>query len=153
MKNKDLIVKYRSDNLFELVQDMNFYFAEQSQFLCALSEFQNIIEETGESEDGIFLSIPQNFATDFGSIPQLFQFLISPVGTASKAYVVHDYLISLFYLGKISRKTADEAFLLALKKLKVNKFKAYSLYWFVRFYSSCIFPIEKMFNKNTNNLS
>ena len=153
MKNKDLIVKYRSDNLFELTQDMSFYFAEQSCYLRLLPEFKKFIEKTGAYDDGLYLTIPKEFATDFGSIPQVFQALISPVGNASKAYVVHDYLIALFYLGIISRKTADKVFLLALKKLKVGKIKMYTLYGFVRFYSMCLFPIEKQFVKNTNNLS
>lgn len=153
MKNKDLIVKYRSDNLFELTQDMSFYFAEQSGKLGSLPEFKKIIEKTGKYNEGLYLTIPKEFATDFGSIPQVFQALISPVGSASKAYVVHDYLIGLFYLGVVSRKTADEVFLLALKKLKVSKIKMYTLYGFVRFYSMCLFPVEKIFCKNTNNLS
>lgn len=153
MKNKDLIVKYRSDNLFELTQDMSFYFAEQSGSLGSLPEFKKIIEKTGKYNEGLYLTIPKKFVTDFGSIPQVFQALISPVGSASKAYVVHDYLIALFYLGIVSRKTADEVFLLALKKLKVSKIKMYTLYGFVRFYSMCLFPVEKIFFKNTNNLS
>lgn len=153
MKNKDLIVKYRSDNLFELTKDLRFFFAEQSSSLRSLPEFNKIIEKTGEYDEGLYLTIPKEFATDFGSIPQVFQALISPVGSASKAYVVHDYLIALFYLGIISRKTADEVFLLALKKLKVSKIKMYTLYGFVRFYSMCLFPVEKLFVKNTNNLS
>lgn len=152
MKNKDLIVKYRSDNLFELTQEMSFYFKEQSSNFSLLKGFKDISEHVNVYEEGLALNVPQGFATDFGSIPQIFQAFISPVGNASKAYVIHDFLVTLYYKGVIPRKTADDAFLYALKKLKVNKFKMYTLYGFVRFYSTTIYPIEKLF-RNPNNLS
>lgn len=36
--------------------------------------------------------VPKGFQTDFGSVPQCLWGIISPIGLATRAYVLHDYL-------------------------------------------------------------
>ncbi|TLD84099.1 DUF1353 domain-containing protein [Helicobacter sp. MIT 11-5569] len=82
-----------------------------------------------------YVVVPKGFNTDFGSVPQLFQSLVSPVGNATKAYVVHDFLCVLSADKRLSRKEADEIFKAALKQVKINAFLSSVLYGAVRLYA------------------
>lgn len=57
------------------------------------------------------ISVPAGFETDLGSIPRIFWNLLPPIGPASQAFVVHDYLYSRQI---ISRSDADEVLLRAM---------------------------------------
>lgn len=111
MENRDLVVKVIDGSNFSLVQDFNFYFEEET------------------------ITIPKGFITDFGSVPQIFQSFVSPIGKPTKAYVLHDYLCVKAKKGELSRKEADEIFLKAMKRLKVRKIKRKIIYFYVRLYA------------------
>ena len=109
--NDKLVVEYIDNGNFRLIKDFNFYFSDNS-----------------------FITIPKGFKTDFGSVPQIFQSIVSPVGKPTEAYVLHDYLCVRAIKGEIPRKEADLKFKEALKVLKVNKVKIYIIYFWVRIY-------------------
>ena len=127
MECRDLVTILRGGVNFELLKDFRFYFKEKMD-KHYLSEWS--------FENGIpFIEVPKGFITDFGSIPNLFQSIISPVGKPTKAYVLHDYLCELNKQGKIKRKDGDKIFLKALEIQKVNRFKRYLTYFSVRVYA------------------
>ena len=130
--NSSLIVELKEGVQFCLKEEFYFYFEglldeNAVQILSGLPNF--------EVKNGGVLKIPSGFYTDFGSIPLIFQSLISPVGKPSKAYVVHDYLIVLSKEGKLRRKDADLIFLYALKRQGIGIFKRSILYGAVKSYS------------------
>lgn len=86
----------------------------------------------GEKE---YIKVPAHFVSDFASIPQIFQMVISKTGNHSKPAVLHDFLCEEFHKGKITRKYADKIFLEAMGVKKVSKFKKYLIYFSVRFYA------------------
>ena len=120
--DQSLIVEYLDNGNFRLIDDFVFYL-----------------------DNDLFFKIEKGFVTDFGSIPLCFQNIISPIGNATKAYVLHDWLLYLYYLSNkkaningiklTSRKVCDKILYRALIKLKVNKVKAYIIYLCVRFYA------------------
>ncbi|MDA3967366.1 DUF1353 domain-containing protein [Helicobacter sp. WB40] len=130
--NSNLIVELKEGVQFCLKEEFCFYFEglldeRAIEILSPLSCFS--------VENGGVLKIPSGFYTDFGSIPLIFQSLISPVGKPSKAYVVHDYLIMLSKGGNLRRKDADLIFLYALKRQGIGIVKRSILYGAVRVYS------------------
>ena len=128
MKHKDLIVKLKDFKEFELQEDFYFYFKsdiglEGLGYPCSLDKEVH------------YIVVPKGFCTDFGSVPQLFQGIISPVGNASKAYVLHDFLCVLAYEGRLSRANADRIFKEALKQVQVKPLMVDILYKAVRLYA------------------
>ena len=118
MKHKDLIVKLKDFKHFELQEDFYFYLPQEVNleglgYPCSLDSAVH------------YIVVPKGFCTDFGSVPQLFQGIISPVGNASKAYVLHDFLCVL----------ADRIFKEALAQVRVKPFMAKILYRAVRLYA------------------
>lgn len=97
-----------------------------------------------EEKDKIYLvEIPQNFHTDFCSVPRLpFAYLLF-AGMAQHAGVLHDALYSampeivvreITGLQNIdySRMWADKIFLAAMKHIGVSLFHRQAMYWAVR---------------------
>lgn len=128
MKHKDLIVKLKDFKEFELQEDFHFYFKDNIKleglgYPCSLDKEVH------------YIVVPKGFCTDFGSVPQLFQGIISPVGNASKAYVLHDFLCVLAREGRISRASADRIFKDALKQVNVKPLMREILYKAVRLYA------------------
>ncbi|WP_414682261.1 DUF1353 domain-containing protein [Longimicrobium sp.] len=76
--------------------------------------FRNLTYRVGTSQDSIV--VPAGFVTDFASIPQAFQSLISPFGPYLLPSVVHDYL---YWEQGCSRRQADRIFLLAMGEMQV----------------------------------
>ncbi|PZT48181.1 hypothetical protein B6S12_05010 [Helicobacter valdiviensis] len=142
MEHKELITILREGKDFELLQDFCFY----SKSLREYKKDLGIFYHTNDKAE-VFIRVPKGFRTDFGSIPQLFQSLLSPVGKPTKAYVVHDYFCTLANKGKIKRKIADNIFKVALKTLGCNIFKTYLLYVSVRLFSLIVIPIKKLSQK------
>lgn len=120
--NKSLVVEYLDNGNFKLVDDFVFYLNDSRRF-----------------------KIEKGFVTDFGSIPLIFQSIVSPVGKATKAYVLHDYLLSEMYKSNKqavvsgimlhNRRVCDRILYQALLQLKVNKIQAKLIYFCVRFYA------------------
>lgn len=129
-KNKELITLLIEGKDFELLEPFRFYFKKErlSHFASGVSDFIGYSTLQGTP----FIQIPKGFKTDFGSVPQLFQSLISPVGKPTKAYVLHDYLCQRAKCGELTREAADRVFLEALRVLGVGKTKRVVLYLSVR---------------------
>lgn len=117
----DLKVQYLDNGVFMLLSDFSFSFSDKHSIV-----------------------VPKGFLTDFGSVPKIFQSFISPVGKATKAYVIHDYMLKCLYdhANEINAKVDPEAralcdsfFYNALLKLKVNKTQAKLIYYCVRIHS------------------
>ena len=94
MKNKNLITILREGKDFELIEDLEFWF--EDGLGEELKKRLGIYALNARGDEGGYICIPKGFRTDFGSIPQIFQSLISPVGKPTKSYVLHDYLLSLW---------------------------------------------------------
>lgn len=128
MKNKDLIVKLKDFKEFELQEDFYFYFKNDIGL-------EGLAYPDSLDRSLRYIIVPKGFSTDFGSVPQLFQGFISPVGNASKAYVLHDFLCVLAYEGRLSRANADRIFKEALKQVQVKPLMVDILYKAVRLYA------------------
>ena len=128
MKNKDLIVKLKDFKEFELQEDFYFYFKGDIGL-------EGLAYPDSLDRSLRYIIVPKGFSTDFGSVPQLFQGIISPVGNASKAYVLHDFLCVLAHDGRLSRANADRIFKEALKQVQVKPLMVDILYKAVRLYA------------------
>ena len=89
--NTTLKVAFVGRQNFQLIEDFNYVFKDLMSEKELISK--GIAKEAGNL---VYINIPKGFNTDFGSIPQLFQSLVSPIGSPTKAYVLHDYLLSLY---------------------------------------------------------
>jgi hypothetical protein len=78
---------------------------------------------------GEVIEVPQNFVTDFASVPRIFWRIIPPWGKYSPAAVIHDFL---YTVAKCSRFEADDIFLELMTRLGVPLWKRFSMYWAVR---------------------
>lgn len=150
MKNEDiphksfLQVAFMGRKNFQLVEDFNYLFHS------GLALNKELISEgiAKEYYDLYYITIPKGFNTDFGSIPQLFQSLVSPIGSPTKAYVLHDYLLSLYLQGKITkRKVCDKTFRTALKNEGVGMVRRSFMYLCVRAYSTYKDFVKKIKDK------
>jgi len=79
--------------------------------------------------------VPDQFVTDFASVPRIFWTLIPPAtGRHVRGAVLHDWL---YYTGLVSKLEADQIFYDALIQTGVPKIKAYTMYasvkWFAGF--------------------
>jgi hypothetical protein len=72
--------------------------------------------------------VPEDFITNFASIPRPFRLLITGHGQDRWAATIHDYL----YSKKYDRAYADAVFLEALKLSKVNWFIRHAMHKAVR---------------------
>jgi hypothetical protein len=89
-----------------------------------------------DGPDGRYWTIPKGFRTDFGSVPDLVDWIIPAMASiADPAYVLHDYLYWLHRNGQdgcVDRADADQILLDALKVCGVSCVKRYTIYWAVR---------------------
>lgn len=67
---------------------------------------------------GAEIVVPENFITDFASIPAAVRFAIPPFGRHAKAAVLHDWIYAIGEPGK--RAFADRIFKDAMKELNVD---------------------------------
>ncbi len=147
--NKELITILRAGKDFELLEPFRFYFGGDCEALRNIPSNSEILQ-LDEYKGKLFIEVPLGFKTDFGSVPQLFQSLISPVGKPTKAYALHDYLCELAQEGNLKRKVADDVFLLALRILGVGKIQRIVIYAGVRFYALILKPILNLIQRRKN---
>lgn len=141
--NTTLKVAFIGRQNFQLIEDFNYVFKDLMIEKELISK--GIAKEAGNL---VYINIPKGFNTDFGSIPQLFQSLVSPIGSPTKAYVLHDYLLSLYLQGKISkRKICDKTFRVALRNEGVGMPRRSFMYLCVRAYSTYKDFIKKIKEK------
>lgn len=85
--------------------------------------------EVGSLGSGEKIEVPKGQKTDFGSVPQALWWLISPIGLATRAYVLHDYL---YTTQPYTRLKSDQILLEALGVLGVNSIKKWLIFSGVR---------------------
>lgn len=71
------------------------------------------------------ICIPEGFVTDLGSIPKIFQNLISPEGKPLRGYVLHDWL---YAVQKCKRADADALLFRAFKAVGEKAWKRWVVY-------------------------
>ena len=128
-----LKVVFISRKNFLLLDDFEYLFSK------GLSVDNELVDSGIAIKEGscYYITVPKGFSTDFGSVPQLFQSVVSPIGSPTKAYVLHDYLLELYLNGKISkRKICDKTFRTALKNEGVGLVRRHLMYLCVRLYST-----------------
>lgn len=141
--NTTLKVAFVGRQNFQLIEDFNYVFKDLMIEKELISK--GIAKKAGNL---VYINIPKGFNTDFGSIPQLFQSLVSPIGSPTKAYVLHDYLLNLYLQGKISkRKICDKTFRVALRNEGVGMPRRSFMYLCVRAYSTYKDFIKKIKEK------
>jgi len=76
-------------------------------------------------------TIPENFITNFASIPRVFKLFIAPYGKYDRPAILHDFHYNCpdFH---ITRAKADKIFLENMLYENVSKKYAYPFYWAVR---------------------
>lgn len=128
-----LKVVFISRKNFLLLDDFEYLFDKELSVDNELLDSGIVTKES----DSYSIIVPEGFSTDFGSVPQLFQSIVSPIGSPTKAYVLHDYLLELYLNGKISkRKICDKTFRTALKNEGVGLVRRHLMYLCVRLYST-----------------
>lgn len=70
-----------------------------------------IIKRT-DTGRGFYVTVPEGFVTDFGTIPKWAQWVINPRGKGERAYVLHDWLC---FTGMCSYYTADNILYSAMR--------------------------------------
>lgn len=70
-----------------------------------------IIKRT-DTGRGFYVTVPEGFVTDFGTVPKWAQWIIDPRGKGERAYVLHDWLC---ITGMCSHYTADNILYSAMK--------------------------------------
>lgn len=87
--------------------------------------------DVGELGGDDSITVPENFLTDFASVPRLFWRIIPPWGKYGKAAVLHDWL---YHVQDRSRRECDKVFLEAMGVLGVSWFKRRTMYRAVRMF-------------------
>lgn len=85
--------------------------------------------DIGAKDSGKCVDVPENFETDFASIPRVLWTLAPPDGVYTQASVLHDFL---YFSQSFSRKRCDEIFLEAMGVLGVPDWKRHLIYKGVR---------------------
>lgn len=75
------------------------------------------------------VDVPAGFQSDFGSVPRALWWLVSPIGKATKAFVLHDWL---YHTGERSRLVSDAILAEAMQVCGVNAFQRYLVWKGVR---------------------
>ncbi|MFM1960220.1 MAG: hypothetical protein RL588_1737 [Pseudomonadota bacterium] len=79
---------------------------------------------------GAQIKVPENYVTDFASIPPIARGVFPPFGRHAKAAVLHDWLYQVGEPGR--RAFADRVFLDAMEELDVSKARSVPMYLAVR---------------------
>ena len=85
--------------------------------------------EVGAVGSGERIIVPKGTLTDFGSVPHFLWSFISPIGKATRAFVLHDYL---YQIQIYTRLRSDQILLEAMEVLGVGWLKRHTVYRGVR---------------------
>ena len=89
----------------------------------------NVIEpfeyHVGKYPSNTVIKVPEDFVTDFASIPRIFWPILSPIDEYAKAAVLHDYM---YVMAPYERLRCEEIFLEAMTVLKVPEWKKKCVY-------------------------
>lgn len=80
------------------------------------------------------ITVPDEFKTDFASIPWILRWLFNVNGKHRKSATVHDYLCENGKEEGVTQAQADAVFREAMRTEKVNPIKRYAMYVGVRAY-------------------
>lgn len=83
---------------------------------------------------GKVIEVPKGYRTDFASVPRIFWIIIPPFGRYHRAAVIHDYLYELGGSTGVDSKTAAKVFHEAMVIAGVNRVKAITMYYMVRWF-------------------
>ena len=97
----------------------------------------------GTPEGAEYIRVPEEFITDFASVPRFLWRVLPPTGEYGKAAVIHDYLYQYRYvvswpsptskvLRLVDRAEADRTFLEGMEVLGVGRFTRWTMYAGVR---------------------
>lgn len=78
--------------------------------------------------DGYTINIPKGYRTDFASVPRIFWSIVPPVGSYSKACVVHDWLLTNKDAHNLDIDAINKILKEAMGVLGVNKFYIFLIY-------------------------
>lgn len=106
--------------------------SENGKYMTILEPFRYYRKDKSKPD----IIVPEGFVSD-GFSTGVFEFLVPRFGRAYSASVIHDYILSTNWeKSEMTRKECDEIFLEALLETKAcSKFRAYFLYYCVRFYA------------------
>ena len=106
---------------------------EHLDFAWRLTEpFLIILPSTPKLNDNTIFIVPDNFKTDFASVPRIFWTIVPPAtGRHVKAAVLHDWL---YYTALVDKETADWLFYKAMLLAGVNIAKAHAMYLAVKYF-------------------
>ena len=90
---------------------------------------ENVIYHVGSPDSKDSITVPTGFVWDGGSVPRVLWPILDPWGSASKAYLLHDWL---YHTGDRSRLVSDAIFMEAMEVLGVGFLKRKALYRGVR---------------------
>ena len=97
---------------------------------CCYALVEPLIFQIGlNGFDGIRVTVPSGFVTDFASTPRILWPLFPPAGPWTRAAILHDYL---YTLEDCSRFLADALFRDAMRQLKVPLWRRVVMYYAVR---------------------
>ncbi len=105
---------------------------EKGKYVTILTPFRYYRKDRSKPD----IIVPAGFVSD-GFSSGIFEFLIPRFGGGISSSFLHDYILATYWeKSEMTRKECDEIFLESLLETKaVSKFKAYFLYYCVRFYS------------------
>jgi len=83
----------------------------------------------------LICTVPEDFRTDFASIPRIFNNIFPKTGRYGKPAVIHDYR---YFTGNVSRREADKEFYETMLSQNVSKWKAWLFYKAVRMFAGAI---------------
>lgn len=106
--------------------------SENGKYMTILTSFRYYRKDNTKPD----IIVPEGFVSD-GFSSGIFEFLLPRFGSGLSSAIIHDFILSTNWeRSEMTRKECDEIFLEALLETKaVSKFKAYFLYYCVRFYS------------------
>jgi len=104
---------------------------EHLDFYWKLVEPFSAVVTLDKNEKLVFF-VPDQFITDFASVPRIFWSLIPPAtGRHAKAAVLHDWL---YYTALVDKDTADKIFYRLMLEIGVPKVKALTMYLAVKYF-------------------
>ena len=81
-------------------------------------------------------TVPQDYVTDFASVPKLFRWLVPKYGRYNKATALHDWFCSSEVSeGRITRRDADGIFRRTMRELRVGFLQRWIMWAAVRLWS------------------
>ncbi|RLC86925.1 MAG: phage tail protein [Chloroflexi bacterium] len=97
-----------------------------------LNEKVIFIFTNAKTDNTFAITVPEEFSTDFASTPKILWGLFPPMDADyAKSAAIHDWL---YYRQEVTRRFADELFLIALKSQGVRFFKRQLMHRAVRMF-------------------